>query len=154
MVESSSVAAALLAWSIAAARLATFTQSRLPLLNSATRQRFPSKTKRKSPRTNASTRAADSDPIDKPNGEISLILTSSDGSVTPNKLATRQRARRVVNSVENLVPVDCDDGSHSPAGNSAPAARAITSSRSQRSGAVLISRNCQCPSNNRRRKTV
>src|SRR5215213_347149 len=113
MVESSSVAAERLTRSIAAANPLTFTQSRVPLLNSATRQPAASRARRKSAWTNATTNAADSDPIDNPNGEISLILTASEGSVTPNKLATRQRARLVVNSVSDLLRANCDGASHS-----------------------------------------
>jgi hypothetical protein len=96
-------------------------QLRVPLLNSVACQPLASRARRKSTRITAVTSAADSDPIESPNSETSLILTSSEGSETANSVAIRQRARFVVSSVGDLLRVNCEGASHSPAVNAGSA---------------------------------
>src|SRR5689334_16947532 len=116
MIDRSSDAAVRLTSSIAAGRFAMFTQLRVPLLNSETCQPLVSRAKRKSTRTRAVTSADDSDPRLSPYGSISLILTSSEGRATPNRLATKQRARFVISAVANVLRPNRDGVLHSPSG--------------------------------------
>src|SRR5689334_8878054 len=104
----------------AVANVSRLVQSRLPLLNPATRQPRVSRAKRKSTRIVDSINADDSEPNGRSSDERSLMRTSSDGNVTPNNSATRQRARfTVIADVKASCP-NSGGVSQLPAGSFAP----------------------------------